>query len=1647
MNRSILFLVILVSSICNVANGQCPYGTYATNPAVSWVSNGNLDSYTTISENTQNDTGGKLYSDGANVVYSSSTSFQAGDVITIRGNYQNDSRRGPLVLTSVGSAALNSGSVMNNAFPANAWGDVTYTIPAGTTSFSQLNITGATDNGVYVNIDVVKITRAACYTCDINVAPVLSAPTVSNVCPANTFNLNSITASNTPAGAELTWHTGTPATNANRIASPGTASGFRFYAAFHSIANNCYSGVNGAATTVVNTDGDSDCDGIPNNIDLDDDNDGIPDKVECPSYFKNLTGSRGFSDATAPSNWYYANSSSNFDVSTSAAITYGSTNKNSTLTGGLFDEIDGINTTGGLQNVLVENPEPVALVCKLSEMLVAGASYEYAFDLGARSTGNTSHHYYVKVFNADLDIVVDTLESGLLSSLPLYASSPNFKNFAGTFTVPSTGNYYLLFTTEGAGNSDDDYLIDRVAMRGEVNLCDTDGDGIPNLLDLDSDNDGCPDLKEAGVSPLTDVITPSTALAGSFGIAPGALAGSQLNPSAADANNDGLNDSVDPDTNGTPNYTSTYAYAISTADNYCIDTDGDGIPDVIDLDDDNDGVLDTEEMICRSGSGSPAISGNNITITDNNEFSYYENSSAVTINYPYSFQKFNILFWSIDYQDNFTVSVKLDDGTVVGPLDGRVFYSNTDPSWVSRWTTKGYPVASSNTNWNQLLGKYTGTPFNTGEVFYTSPITNNLNKAWGAVEFTVPQATATNGIDKIIITIKPGIGVTAFAEVEPLNIISGCTDLDTDGDGIPNRLDLDSDADGCPDAVEAGVASNPSTAGSMSASGGAVYSGGIAAGTPNAYVGNGTNSQYGSNGFFNNIESGGAGSGIYNSTYSYNHAIAKSYSVCKDSDNDGINDLIDLDDDNDGILDAIESPSCFYTSAEMAVPLSVTTQIPTTSDITNLYDNNTLTIFSFTSTTAANALAKTIFEITPPLPQAATSIILNLTSASSPFGALNATSTMRAEGWNGTTWVPLATYTAAPTITSNTMTFAFSNTTVYSKYRLYESGTSGVAVNTNSLQEVKLGIPAGYIASANPKPTCSVDTDGDGIPNHQDLDSDGDGCSDASETGVTGTLLPGMMVNNSGIVYSPSAIAQGPYGINGFANPLETSTSPESGVYTGSYSNYSNATNSSIHTCAVQPQPKPDINVGYVNDVIRGNLSVNDVIPAGSTYGSLTLVPEYTNPGNEMPVVNSDGTYTFTAATPGIYQFYVSVCPPSVSTGCQPVLLTIEVLNGYVETNKPVASPDFATVKMNQPVTLKTLSNDRAGNNYTTLQPSSVTITALPKNGTATVNTTTGDITYTPASGFTGQDTLSYSVCDDGSPSANCNTSYQIITVLPATAANSVTASDDYLFVPQGTTGSGNVLTNDYDPEGNTLTVTPQTLTVDEGKLTLLSNGSFTFEAAGSFTGAVNFPYDVCDNGSPVACTRATIYILVPSASTLPLELLTFTAVKENSSTTGLRWTTASEINTSHFVIERMINGSGRWEAIGRVNTTGNGGTSVNSYYFPDRQPAAGINYYRLMQVDEDGRYKYSHVCLVSYGDTKINTSIYPNPADDYAIIQGLELSHATIHIYDALGQQLDGMIRVEQVSLHQLKVQLYRLTPGMYIIKVNGQALKLLKK
>ena len=297
-------------------------------------------------------------------------------------------------------------------------------------------------------------------------------------------------------------------------------------------------------------------------------------------------------------------------------------------------------------------------------------------------------------------------------------------------------------------------------------------------------------------------------------------------------------------------------------------------------------------------------------------------------------------------------------------------------------------------------------------------------------------------------------------------------------------------------------------------------------------------------------------------------------------------------------------------------------------------------------------------------------------------------------------------------------------------------------------------------------------------------------------------------------------------------------------------------------TTPTSPVYNPDINVTYVNVPVPGNVQTNDVVPGGTNYG--TPVPLAGNPTGGSITMNANGTYNFVSPNVGVYRYNVPVCVPGQAAPCPTTLLTITVLGPNSNNNPPVANTDIATTRVNTPVTLKSLANDYAGNPGGLLNPFSVAVTVNPLHGTYTVNNTNGDITYTPAAGFSGMDTLTYRVCDNSTPTALCATALQIITVKPAGAPNSTAAADDYVFTPINTLATGNAMTNDTDPEGNSQSITPQTTTIaGKGTLVLNSNGTFTFSPVTDFSGPVNFPYTTTDNGTPAATANATIYILV----------------------------------------------------------------------------------------------------------------------------------------------------------------------------------------
>lgn len=132
------------------------------------------------------------------------------------------------------------------------------------------------------------------------------------------------------------------------------------------------------------------------------------------------------------------------------------------------------------------------------------------------------------------------------------------------------------------------------------------------------------------------------------------------------------------------------------------------------------------------------------------------------------------------------------------------------------------------------------------------------------------------------------------------------------------------------------------------------------------------------------------------------------------------------------------------------------------------------------------------------------------------------------------------------------------------------------------------------------------------------------------------------------------------------------------------------------------------------------------------------------------------------------------------------------------------------------------------------------------------------------------------------------------------------------------------------------------------------------------------------------ACNEG--YTPVPSSillTPLPVKIKTFTA-DLNINSAFITFTTASEINNAGFDIERSSDGFD-FQKIGWVD--GHGSTTSEKHYsFIDTKPIVGMNYYRLRQVDYDGRFEYSKiVSLMMKSDDVI---IFPNPASDMLNIQ-----------------------------------------------------------
>jgi hypothetical protein len=129
------------------------------------------------------------------------------------------------------------------------------------------------------------------------------------------------------------------------------------------------------------------------------------------------------------------------------------------------------------------------------------------------------------------------------------------------------------------------------------------------------------------------------------------------------------------------------------------------------------------------------------------------------------------------------------------------------------------------------------------------------------------------------------------------------------------------------------------------------------------------------------------------------------------------------------------------------------------------------------------------------------------------------------------------------------------------------------------------------------------------------------------------------------------------------------------------------------------------------------------------------------------------------------------------------------------------------------------------------------------------------------------------------------------------------------------------------------------------------------------------------------AFTLASTNLRTNFLTPLPVSIIDFSA-KANDNNIEVKWSTASEKDNASFVVEKSIDGQ-VWSSIATVKGAKNSNV-VNNYGVVDFKAVAGVQYYRLKQIDLDGTVNYSKAIAVNFSKAStLSVSLFPNPAKD----------------------------------------------------------------
>ncbi|MEP6676910.1 MAG: LamG-like jellyroll fold domain-containing protein [Ferruginibacter sp.] len=225
----------------------------------------------------------------------------------------------------------------------------------------------------------------------------------------------------------------------------------------------------------------------------------------------------------------------------------------------------------------------------------------------------------------------------------------------------------------------------------------------------------------------------------------------------------------------------------------------------------------------------------------------------------------------------------------------------------------------------------------------------------------------------------------------------------------------------------------------------------------------------------------------------------------------------------------------------------------------------------------------------------------------------------------------------------------------------------------------------------------------------------------------------------------------------------------------------------------------------------------------------------------------------------------------------------------------------------------------------------------------------------------------------------------------------------------------------DTDPgfgNGHIVSITP---TTD------LNNYTFAADVS-SLNDSTHTLYIRTFDGWSITNTRSFI-----KGSVTPVTWLSFNA-KLKADSVLLNWSTATELNNARYEIQRSADGNS-FVTIGSMN--GSGTSSLqHDYTYTDKNPLPGVSYYRIRQVDLDGRSTYSVVIAIRFGAGNILTNVYPNPAKSLLHLQfGGKEKNVQVNIFDASGKLVLSENKSNQPVID---INITKLIPGTYYLQVS---------